>query len=524
MPTLDELKSSQVLTAVPSANDLIPFIDVDEVGNSVVKKSLVSSIGGVSGNGTGITDAGAFRDAIAAQSTAIGFLNRFGRLANTTAVANGSTPEVGENVYIVWGAGSANPTVVNEALEAATGTLIYYGANVASPGNRFTITVMAELRVNPGYTSGVTAPDLTIGVNSKPWSPAGGLATFLNSPQCLHAQIRTTGAVGASFYSGTVVTADDSSDTFRGIGAGFKFPITIDIDGPRGICRITVAGRTQVFRNALYSGCIDEASTGFFVEWDAPTSSVQYYWAIHSIAVNAPELSDSNSFEGGQFGRVIHDLATRHLANIPSSPRFLSGLSGFNADQGPNVGNESAFAGNPMLGYGPYFRPAPFVIARISGVSERSTAQLSSGVGASDTSIHNIQSFAQLTTFTGNQLAAGAFMKTTFIGRFATNTNTKRFKIINNGGGPTRFDSNDITLADGNGGQFVLTHYQFRQSGGIRYNTILEWSVALSRIPFRIQTYNETAAVGVGDQLRVTGTLVGDIVIDHHFTEIFAVP
>lgn len=64
MPTLDELKSSQVLTAVPSANDLIPFIDVDEVGNSVVKKSLVSSIGGVSGNGTGITDAGAFRSVL----------------------------------------------------------------------------------------------------------------------------------------------------------------------------------------------------------------------------------------------------------------------------------------------------------------------------------------------------------------------------------------------------------------------------------------------------------------------------
>ena len=44
-PTLDALRSRHVVTGVPSSDDLIPYIDVDEVGNSVVKKSLVSSIG-----------------------------------------------------------------------------------------------------------------------------------------------------------------------------------------------------------------------------------------------------------------------------------------------------------------------------------------------------------------------------------------------------------------------------------------------------------------------------------------------
>lgn len=473
---------------------------------------------------SGIT--GAAVQAAGAQMTTVGFLNRFGRLANGTAVATGSTPEVGENVHIHWGTGSANPTVVNEALEAATGTLIYYGANVAAPGNRFTITIMAEIRINAGYTSGVTAPDLTIGVNAKPWSAAGGLANFLNTPQCLHAQIRTTGAVGGDFYSeAPTIAADDSTDTALPIGAGFKFPITIDVDGPNNICRITVAGRTRVFRDSRYSRCVDEASTGFFVEWDAPTSAYRYYWAVHSIAVNAPELSDSNSFEGGQYGREIHNLVTRSTATLPSRQRILGGQVAFNADQGAQNSNDPyAIAGNPHLGYAPYCRPAPFIQSRLTGVTERSSAQLSSGAGASDTSIHSIQSFAQLTTFTGNQLAAGAFMKTTFIGRFAANTNTKRFKVINNGGGPTRFDSGDITGSDGNGGQFVLTHYQFRQTGGIRYNTILEWSVAGSRTPFRVQTYDQAAAAGTGDQLRVTGTSAGDIVIDHHFTEIFAVP
>ncbi len=454
-------------------------------------------------------------ESLKAQSRAVGFLERFARHPNALSVPDGFTPEVGENVYIWWGAGSANPTIVNEALEAASGTLIYVGANVPSPGNRFTITVMAELRVNSGYTSGVTAPDLTIGINSTPWSAVGGLPAFLATPKPLHAQIRSTGQVNGNFYQEAGVTPDDPNEAFRGMGAGFKFPITIDVDGPNQVCRITVAGRTQVYRDARYARCVNEASTGFFVEWDAPTSSYQYYWAVHSIAVNAPELQDSRSFEGGEYGRAIHDLATRHLATIPSSARFLSGLSGFNADQGPTVGNESAFAGNPMLGYAPYFRPAPYVISRVAGVTERSTAKLESILNASDTLIHVIQSLSQLTGFTGNQLPAGAFVKTVFVGRFQPNA---RLKIMNNAGGPTRFDSGVLAGA----GQFVLTHYQFRQSAGIRYNTIMEWSIAGSTTPYRIQTYNEAAAVGVGDQLRATGTAVGDVTIDHHFTEMFA--
>jgi len=466
------------------------------------------------------------REAMEAQSRDVGFLNRFGRLANTTAVTTGSTPEIGENVHIHWGSGSANPTVQNEALEAAAGTLIYYGANVPSPGKRFTITVWAELRINSGYVSGTAADDLTFGVNAKPWNAVAGLGGFLNSPQCLHAQVRTTGETGADFYTeAPSVTRDDSADTIRAIGAGIKFPITIDVDGVNNICRITVCGRTMVFRDSRYSRCVDEASTGFFVEWAAPTSAHQYYWAIHSIAVNAPELHDSRSFEGGEYGREAHNLWTRDTATIPSRTRRLGGAVRFNSDQGAvNATDADAIAGNPHAGYAPYCRPAPFVTSRLAGVSERSTAALTSGAGAADANIHNIQSLAQLTTFTGNQLAAGAFLKTVYFIRLAANTNTKRLKIINNAGGPTRFDSGDITGSDGNGAQMVLTHYQFRQSGGMRYNTILEWSVPGSRTPFRVQTYNEAAAVGVGDQLRVTGTSAGDITIDHHYTEMHPVP
>lgn len=594
MPTLDEIRSHHVVTATPGPDDVVPFFDVDEVGNSPIKKataaSLVSGGGGVLGDGTGITDAGAFREAIKAQSTEVGFLNRFGRLADGTAVATGSTPEVGENVFISNGAtrtsgiatfGSPNisfasngaipivgsvvsgtgipvgatvlaspaptattatlsanatasgtgltfnfahpdPTVVNEALEASAGTLIYYGANVASPGNRFIITIMAEIRINSGYTSGSTAPDLTIGVNAKPWSAAAGLSNFLNSPQCLHAQIRTTGEVGGNFYEeAPSITPDDSSDTFRAIGAGFKFPIVIDVDGVNDVCRITVAGRTRIFRDDRYSRCIDEASTGFFVEWGAPSSSEQYYWAIHSIAVNAPELSDSNSFEGGQYGREIHNLVTRDTATLPSRQRILGGQVRFNADQGvQNANDPFAIAGNPHLGYAPYCRPAPFIQSRLSGLIQRSTAALASNASASDQAIHTISRLEELAGFTGNQLAAGAWMRTTYIGRLGANANTKRLKIVRSAGGATRFDSGNLT---DNAAQFTLTFYQIRLAAGYRFVSIMEWSTAGSTTPYRIQTYNESAG-GAADQLLVTGTTAGDVTIDFHFTEINPVP
>ena len=466
------------------------------------------------------------RESIAAQSRSVGFLNRFGRLAEATAVATGSTPEVGENVFIHWGSGSANPTVVSEALEAAAGTLIYYGANVASPGNRFTITIMAEIRVNSGYTSGSSAPDLTIGINSRAWSSVGGLASFLAAPSPLHAQIRTTGEVGGDFYvDPPSVTRDDSSDTSRAIGAGFKFPITLDVDGPNDIVRITVAGRTFVFRDSRYSRCVDETQTGFFVEWGAPSTADQYYWCIHSIAVNAPELSDSNSFEGGQYGRQIHNLVTRDTATLPSRQRILGGAVAFTGEMGVGNANDPyAIAGNPHIGYAPYFRPAPYATARVMGISDRATAKLESVAPSANVALHAIQSLPTLASYTGNQLGNGSWAVTTYFIRLGANTNTKRLRIIRDAGGATRFDSGDFTGAAGNNVQAVLRFYQYKHSAGWRYVTVLEWSIPGSSTPYRIQTYSEDATAAVSDRLYVTGTALGDVTIDHHWTEVSPVP
>jgi len=296
-----------------------PPLTQNQIQTAITNKStFLTNIGAVSGNGAGITDASAFRESIKAQSTDIGFLNRFGRLADTTAVANGSTPEVGENIYMVWGSGSANPTVVNEALEAAAGTLIYYGANVPTPDHKISLTVWAELRLNASWNgSGVTAPDLTFGINATAWNSTLGLAGFLNSPQCFHGQVRSTGAINANpFNEAPSIDGDDGTADFDAQSIGKKFPIRIEIDGTANVCRMTVAGRTRVFRNSRYSRMVGTETSGFFVEWGAPDVDTQYYWCVHTIAVNAPELEDSPTFEGGSYGRLLHDLQTRGTTTL----------------------------------------------------------------------------------------------------------------------------------------------------------------------------------------------------------------
>ena len=465
------------------------------------------------------------REAMEAQSRDVGFLNRFGRLANTTAVANGSTPEIGENAYIVWGSGSANPTVVNEALEAAAGTLIYYGANVATLDHKISMTVWAELRLNASWNgSGTTAPDITFGINATAWNSTLGLANFINSPQCFHGQVRTTGAINGNPYSeAPSIDGDDGTSAFSAQLIGSKFPIRIEIDGTTDTCRMTVAGRTRVFRDSRYSRMVGTESSGFFVEWGAPDAATQYYWCVHTIAVNAPALEESPTFEGGAYGLLLHELQTRGgYPAIPGRPRILNGVSGFNANQAPAAADPLGIVGNPMLGHAPYSKPSPFLNSIFGGIIQRNTAKLESVLNASDQALHTIANMEALASSTGATFPAGAFWRTTYIGRFgATASANKRIKIVRQAGGfppaQTRFDSGPLTA---NGETFILTHYEIRLTAGYRFITVLEWSDA-SGVVKRIQSYNEAASNSLSNQLLVSGTSVGDVTVDFHFTECF---
>lgn len=444
----------------------------------------------------------ATRAAAKAQSTSVGFLERFGRHADSTTIDNGAVPEVGPAMTIIRQAGPPPaPTIVNKALEAGTGDLIYVGGTIASPGSRFSLLVVAELRLNGAYTTGVTAPDLTFGVNSKAFS---NLGAFLNTPQCLHAQVRTTGQIGASFYSESpTVIGDDGSGAFPSPPVGVKFPIRMVVDGEE--CRISMLGRTRVFRDERYPRCVDAEETGFFVEWGAPDTSTKYYWAIHTICANSPQLEEAVSYDTGEYSQALSLLASRDLANI-QGPLRVNTSTAYNTNQGPSGSDAFATPGTVMVGYAPYFYPSPTMQAKIQGVVARATAQLSSSASASDASLlafHRLELYAAASGSVLN--VAGANIRYTLRGRFANNGNTKRIKIVRDAGGATRFDTGDLTST----GEWTMEFLEFRNASTYRFYTIFDYAGG------RIMKYDESAT-GADNRLRVTGTSAGDVVVDYY--------
>ena len=560
-------------------------LSVSQVQSLVVTSSAVQT--------ALVADTSGAREAMEAQSSAVGFLNRFGRLSSTTAVANGSTPEVGENVYIVNSSvrtsgatisgspivtftsngfapltGSVvsgtgipssttvlsstittavlnanatatntgltftfyhpNPTVVNEALEAAAGTLIYYGANVPTPNHKISMTVWAELRLNASWNgSGTTAQDITFGINATAWNSTLGLGNFLADPKPFHGQVGSTGVVNGNSYTELPsISGDDGTSLFSAQLVGSKFPIRIEINGSENLCRMTVAGRTRTYRDSRYSRMVGTETSGFFVEWGAPDASTQYYWCVHTIAVNAPALEESPTFESGPYGTLLHELQTRGgYPAIPGRPRIMNGVTAFNLHQAPAAGDPLGIVGNPMLGHAPYGMPSPFITSRLTGVIQRNTIALVSSLNASDQMLHQIANMESLASSTGANYAAGAFWKTTYLGRFgATASTNKRIKIVRPEGGfppaQTRFDSGDLTA---NGETFILTFYEIRLTAGYRFVTVLEWSDAVGVVK-RIHSYNEAASNSLSNQLLVSGTSAGDVIVDFHFTECHPVP
>ena len=446
----------------------------------------------------------------AKQPYSIGFLERFGRYANAATVANGSTPEFGGNAFIHWGAGSALPTITNRALEAASGTLIYYGQTVQNTNARFSLLLMAEVRINSSYTSGSTNPDLTIGVNGKPFD---NLSSFLNTPQCLHAQIRPNGIVGASFYSeGTDPPADDGGTGIYGFPVNKKFPIFMVVE--RGECRISALGVTRVFRDSRYLDRITNISqTGFFVEWAAPDTATKYYWAIHSIAANCPQYEQEVMFFGGSAGDQGGLLTSRDTVTIQGRLRAAeeNGSSSYVSQQTPQSTDNFAFPGRGMLGYNPYFRPSPSLTSYLPGIIEINGTILTSSASAADQSL-------KVFSYLENLLVTnGEYIKYSMHGRFGANANTKRIKL---GRDPSvvHFDSGNITT-DYTGllPTFTIESTVYRVGGVVRHHTVMTYGPAAADSVQRIQS--GTVNTAASQRFYVTGTTASDVTLDYYTIE-----
>lgn len=206
----------------------------------------------------------ASKNITAFQAATRGFVQRFGMLANGTAIVTNTAPEVGSNFLLHFGSATGKTlTTVNKAVEFGTTGMGYIGCSLTAPDNKFSLLVVAELRLNPSYTSGSTAPDLTMAVNNRPFTD---LATFIAAPKQLHCQIRSTGFANADIVTELPsITADDGVANFPAPPVGVKIPIRLVIDGT--IVRLSMLGQTKVFRDSRYSRFINPAGMGFYVQF-----------------------------------------------------------------------------------------------------------------------------------------------------------------------------------------------------------------------------------------------------------------
>ena len=175
-------------------------------------KGFVQSGGGVSGDGRGITDPAAFREALGAQSTSIGFLDRFDRedrYAEAAVItANSSLPEIGSGyAYRVRQVGATVPTVSARALECGGDTLYYLQNRAATPGGgTFSMGLVLELERTSVYLTAVNDGGGNISISEQPMVSDGGDIGAINTSAPIHINWTREGITSATLYPSTNLT------------------------------------------------------------------------------------------------------------------------------------------------------------------------------------------------------------------------------------------------------------------------------------------------------------------------------
>lgn len=172
-----DLRSRSVAPGTPAADDILPFLDVSEAGNYPVKKATVSELivggGAVQGDGTGITDPGAFIQKLDVQGDGIDAINSqpFCSKKISTWITSASPPlrqlVVGDSLSLFGGRVNLGPWmgsagIIGLETRNVTGTVTNHvgpsGSNrpdiwISGTGTTFAIGSSAEF-TNGGSSSG----------------------------------------------------------------------------------------------------------------------------------------------------------------------------------------------------------------------------------------------------------------------------------------------------------------------------------------------------------------------------------
>lgn len=296
----------------------------------------------VSENGSA-EDAAAVANALGAQSTAIGFLDRFdnsSRYSEDDILTNNvSLPEIGGTVYRVATGGSPRPKIVSRALEPQGTSLDYFANQVSTTGGKFNMGLVVEFARTSVFATAVNNGGFTIAVSEQELVSSGGSIGGISGTNPIHVTIRPDGVSEAGFYLGASFTALNS--TYSGgvfawnsrgtsLPYGEKMAILFRIKGD--ILEIEAVGiGTLYFTHPDISTRV-AATTYFFYEPVGPDHGSDYrqicrlyrWWVnadeldqIAGYGVTVPECSGGPHRFPGQIQVYPNGQTTRRATNSP---------------------------------------------------------------------------------------------------------------------------------------------------------------------------------------------------------------
>ena len=204
MPSLDDIPT--LPPANLSGDDMIAVIDgsdrrsprqatLAQLGSSIVNPAIAAASD---------AQAAEMREGLEAQSTAIGFLDRFDRsdrfAENAELVHNTSLPEVGGTAYHLAVATAPLPKIVSRAMEATGNSLCYIHNQVATTGGKFSIGFVVDFTRPANYLTAINNGGFTVAISNVEIIKDSGTSGDITASEPLHITIRPDGVSDSSIY------------------------------------------------------------------------------------------------------------------------------------------------------------------------------------------------------------------------------------------------------------------------------------------------------------------------------------